>query len=611
MIPKEELLTKYLFTECLRPQRIVNPYSHDVIFAPCGHCKSCIMNKSNFATAYAMNMATHFKYCYFVTLTYKDIFLPYLSVEVVRRSGNRYLFDENFETMVSTSDPRLLTPEYYHDRDLSLDPAQNEVEQVFDIGFQSIPRDVSVKSKGSFRFRSFDDEPLKFCIPMKLSELQDILIKANGRYDYGKEQVVYPSLADCKLQIPVLQSRDIELFFKRLRRNLDSHGFTSSKICYYVVSEYGPQTYRPHWHCLLFFDSEEITKTLREDISKAWSYGRIDYSLSRGAAASYVASYVNSAACLPFLYVGQKEIRPRSFHSKGFGSNKIFPKSSDVSEISKISDLFFDGVNIDSNGKVVNVRPVRSCELAVFPRFSNDFFSDSDTCCKLFQSVIKTPERLVSRGYLRIDTPSFGSDDFRLSDLVRAYSEYYERNFTDFSFSLRFLRGYRTRDYADELIFREARLFDGYVCNKDMIFGRLYRLFAKVLRCFKFWNLKQYTDSWSLKSAIKKIWSYGWEYWKKKEYRFLTTYFEYLEGCNDDERLFLLVRTSGSGLATDSPHSWTYTQREDYVNCLPDDLYKRYMKTLKWLTARTETVLKDKVKHKEFNDMQGVLLFSD
>jgi hypothetical protein len=33
----------------------------------------------------------------------------------------------------------------------------------------------------------------------------------------------------------------------------------------------------------------------------------------------------------------------------------------------------------------------------------------------------------------------------------------------------------------------------------------------------------------------------------------LTTYFEYLEGCNDDERLFLLVRTSGSGLATDSP----------------------------------------------------------
>ena len=114
MIPKEELLTKYLFTECLRPQRIVNPYSHDVIFAPCGHCKSCIMNKSNFATAYAMNMATHFKYCYFVTLTYKDIFLPYLSVEVVRRSGNRYLSDENFETMVPTSDPRLLTPEYYH-----------------------------------------------------------------------------------------------------------------------------------------------------------------------------------------------------------------------------------------------------------------------------------------------------------------------------------------------------------------------------------------------------------------------------------------------------------------------------------------------------------------
>ena len=116
--------------------------------------------------------------------------------------------------------------------------AQNEVEQVFDIGFQSIPRDVSVRSKGSFRFRSFDDEPLKFCIPMKLTELQDILIKDNGRYDYGKKKVVYPSLADCKLQIPVLQSRDIELFFKRLRRNLDSHGFTSSKICYCLFDKF-------------------------------------------------------------------------------------------------------------------------------------------------------------------------------------------------------------------------------------------------------------------------------------------------------------------------------------------------------------------------------------
>ena len=74
---------------------------------------------------------------------------------------------------------------------------------------------------------------------------------------------------------------------------------------------------------------------------------------------------------------------------------------------------------------------------------------------------------------------------------------------------------------------------------------------------------------------------------------------------------FFLFVLQALSIVTDSPHSWTYTQREDYVNCLPDDLYKRYMKTLNWLTARTEKVLKDKVKHKEFNDMQGVLLFSD
>jgi 7-cyano-7-deazaguanine synthase in queuosine biosynthesis len=51
MIPREELLTKYLHTECLRPQRVINPYTTEVLFTPCGRCAACIARKANLSTA--------------------------------------------------------------------------------------------------------------------------------------------------------------------------------------------------------------------------------------------------------------------------------------------------------------------------------------------------------------------------------------------------------------------------------------------------------------------------------------------------------------------------------------------------------------------------------
>lgn len=41
--------------------------------------------------------------------------------------------------------------------------------------------------------------------------------------------------------------RDIQLFLKRLRKNLSK--YTDEKIRYYAVSEYGPKTFRAHYHC--------------------------------------------------------------------------------------------------------------------------------------------------------------------------------------------------------------------------------------------------------------------------------------------------------------------------------------------------------------------------
>lgn len=49
----------------------------------------------------------------------------------------------------------------------------------------------------------------------------------------------------------VVCKRDIQLFFKRLRKNVNG----CIKFKYFLCSEYGPKTARPHYHCLLFITS--------------------------------------------------------------------------------------------------------------------------------------------------------------------------------------------------------------------------------------------------------------------------------------------------------------------------------------------------------------------
>ena len=74
----QEVIDKYLLSECLHPVKVFNKYTNDVIYAPCGYCYSCLKNKSNRDTALAMNIASNFKYCYFVWLSYEDQYLPYI-----------------------------------------------------------------------------------------------------------------------------------------------------------------------------------------------------------------------------------------------------------------------------------------------------------------------------------------------------------------------------------------------------------------------------------------------------------------------------------------------------------------------------------------------------
>ena len=541
----QEVIDKYLLSECLHPVKVFNKYTNDVIYAPCGHCYSCLKNKSNRDTALAMNIASNFKYCYFVWLSYEDQLLPYIelkSIDALDDIRSNYLFS-------------------------------------------SINRSLRIHVSNG-KDRIIEDSPFEFTHSMTSSEYQDIIVKSHGRYDFLRKCVVYPRFEDCDNRIPYCNTSDCQKFLKRLR--FHSKNKYNEEIRFYSVSEYGPRTYRPHWHLLLFFNSDELTSSIQQLVSESWSYGRTTCELSRGGSASYVASYVNSNVCLPSLYLQHKEIRARSFHSKGYGNNHVFPTQATIHELDKMSSLLLNGESISVNGKAKQIYPSRSYKHTVFPRFSNLVCKSAHSSALLFSAAFFAPERLIRFGYLGID---YDKSTSPVSELAHAYTDF----FLD-----REDKGFVHSD--DELIVATVRLDAPnrkywHCLTYNQIYSKFYRLFNIVVRSARFWNLFGYVDVYR-RGAIYDLMDASDNYWNEFARRQLHDYYEFLENCNDEQRSFLFFRSTYNEVKNSTKEVKRFYSYD----------YELSDKFLKELTAINRKACVDKVKHKEFNDLSGLLL---
>lgn len=97
-----------------------------------------------------------------------------------------------------------------------------------------------------------------------------------------------------------LVKRDLQLFFKRLR-------FSGQKVRYYAAGEYGTQTYRPHYHLLVFGlvldDLKPIKRNFAGDqyftsdyIASLWPMGYHILGKVTWQSAAYVARYTMKKA---------------------------------------------------------------------------------------------------------------------------------------------------------------------------------------------------------------------------------------------------------------------------------------------------------------------------
>lgn len=89
--------------------------------------------------------------------------------------------------------------------------------------------------------------------------------------------------------IPSVSKRHIQLFFKKLRKT------QKRQIRYYLSSEYGPKTKRPHYHAIIF----DIENT--ENIHKCWDNGFVRIDPVNEARIAYTTKYCITKAKIPKL----------------------------------------------------------------------------------------------------------------------------------------------------------------------------------------------------------------------------------------------------------------------------------------------------------------------
>ena len=94
-----------------------------------------------------------------------------------------------------------------------------------------------------------------------------------------------PFHASSNLRMPL--KADYQRWLKRLRKALQP-----AKVRYFLCHEYGDESFRPHYHALLYLDTDISLTDMRCLISDTWRYGNITCDFVSPARIHYLTKYV-------------------------------------------------------------------------------------------------------------------------------------------------------------------------------------------------------------------------------------------------------------------------------------------------------------------------------
>lgn len=257
---------------CLNKKRFYNKWNHTWQWVDCGKCPACMQAKANKRTMRIRNAVYDGYITLFVTLTYRNINIPYIRKDEIKENSPYFnIYRDCSVRRVRFNGSYQMVYRYKREREI-------------------------IGKYDCFKYRLFPD----------ISDVQS-LPRLKGQSNPNKVGVIF--------------YKDVQDFEKRLRINLLRHYGIKKAIYTFKCSEYGPSTFRPHFHLLISVPQESLAQC-KSAITEAWPYDsrvKSDKSIEIARnAASYVSSYVNRGSDFP-RFLDNARLRPKHSFSLGYG----------------------------------------------------------------------------------------------------------------------------------------------------------------------------------------------------------------------------------------------------------------------------------------------------
>lgn len=482
-----DLIHKELSKTCLHGKNVYNKYTGQMMYQSCGKCEACLARLASARSIKVGVQASLSKYVMFVTLTYDTYHVPKCKIY--------YNGDKNYRLVVK---PRV--KDYFYE----------------------------TKEDGSRRLKglSYDDDFAVDFVAEK-SYIDDFCKQASLNID-GK----YPSLNDC---YGYLSRKDCQLFLKRLRKKINT--LTDEKIHSYVVGEYSPKHFRPHFHFLFFFNSDKLAQSFGQIVHSCWKFGRVDWSSSRGNAESYVAGYVNSFSCLPYHLGSSSKIAPfgrfsNHFAESCFDDAKQALRDSFSRQEAPVFSPFLNGIPNLVNGRLLLTLPSRACVDSCFFRKARDGRLSSHELLHLIRAVryvVGKGQTFFKRDGLKYTLLSHARF---IVKTCKSFRYMKREKFLSLSSHLFTVLYYARVNPTNDI--QEYKNPD----QDEAIAQSIYRLLLYTMRFVRFWKI----DKMSYHEGIRLL-DMCREYYRLLDYKYLRQKFQFLEQCEEDLLDFYLHPT--------------------------------------------------------------------
>lgn len=354
-----------LFPRCNNPVPVAG--RHGVTLVGCHSCIQCRVAAQEHLCKILEVEASKHKYVEFLTLTYDDKHLPYIDTSFMYPFGYA-----------------LRIP--------------NRVVKKFNRRTKSFFF-VEDKISSSFRLTNFST----IDTASMLKEYYTRIDKYYSRFPSRSRGIRNNSV------VPILWYDDVRKYIGRLRKWFNKE--YNETIRYYCICEYGTQSFRPHYHILLFHDSFRARADFRNvrslrfstpdnprevclklDLAQLWLYGDTTTKVTDGNMQEYVSKYLTQHSYFPRVL---DKFPQRSFHSVLLGCK-------DKSEIRELlTSRDFETLTTDY---VVNKKGIRRAvpmsdayytQLSF--RFTGATSFNVDDINSLFRSVVYVSRRFFTR----------------------------------------------------------------------------------------------------------------------------------------------------------------------------------------------------------------------